>query len=1198
MALPPARPVVPVEERLRLIVDALPDLISYVGADGRYELVNRAYQAWFGRRPDEVVGRHMREVLGDGAWAALRPHVEAALAGRPARFETELPYKYGPTRWVRVTYAPHVAAGGAVLGFAVLVDDISAERRQQAALRESEERYRAFVANSTEGVYRVEFDPPVDTALPPDEQVAAVYRAGRFAECNDAFARMYGFARAAEVVGRGLDLMLPPDDPAVRAYLRAVMAAGYRAADVESAERDRFGNPVHFANSLSGVVEGGRLVRVWGTQRDVTGRVRAEAGLRASEERFRRAADAVDGIIYEYDARTGRVERSRGLFEVLGYRPEDVPPTADWWHDQVHPDDRRRLAALPPAAGGHQTAAYRVRHRDGRWLHVEDRAVLVRDAAGAVTRTVGCTQDVTERVRAEEQLRRNSETFSHLVENAPFGVYVVDADFRLAQVSAGARKAFRNVRPLLGRDFAEVMRVLWPDPFASEAIGRFRHTLATGEPYRAADTTERRADTPDTESYDWKIERVVLPDGRFGVVCYFYDLTERRQAELDARFLADLGEQVRTAADADRLLAGAAAAVGRHLRLDRCYLAEVDEARDRWWVRDDYRNGLPSVVGEYRLSDYPAGPVADLRAGRVLAVEDAGTDPRTAAHYAAGYQPLGVRGHVVVPLTRGGRWVATLVAATSAPRRWEEREVRLLETVAERTWNAVEKRRLDAGLREGERRLRLAQEAGRVGVFEWLIPENRIVWSAELEALYGLPEGGFEGTYADWEKRVVPEDARAVGQGVKGCLRDRATEYGYEFRAVRPDGSVRWLAGRAQFHYDAAGRPLRMIGVNVDVDDRKRAEEALRDADRRKNEFLAALAHELRNPLAPVRTGLEVMRANGDAPAAVRPVREMMERQVAQMARLIDDLMDVARITRGKITLRPEPTDLAAVVAAAVEASAPLVEAGGHRLTVALPPAPVRLTADPARLTQVLSNLLSNAAKYTDPGGRIWLSAGRVPGAADPALELRVRDNGVGIPAGMLARVFDPFTQVDGAADRSRDGLGIGLTLVRTLVELHGGTVEARSDGPGTGSEFVVRLPLGAGPEPAPPPPAPAPPPGPPRRVLVVDDNEDAADTLAALLSLTGHEARAAYDGPAALAAAGEFRPEVVLTDLGMPGMDGYELARRFRAEPAFRGVVLVAVTGWGQDEDRRRTAEAGFDHHLVKPVAPDAVRRLLAAPG
>ncbi|MBA4065218.1 MAG: hypothetical protein C0501_16195 [Isosphaera sp.] len=1058
---PPAAPAppAPTEERLRLIVDALPDLISYVGADGRYQLVNRSYQAWFGRTPEEVVGRHMREVLGEAAWEAIRPHVEAALSGRRVRFEAELPYRYGPTRWVRVTYAPHLAPGGAVLGFAVLVDDVSAERRQQEALR-------------------------------------------------------------------------------------------------------------------------------------------------ASEERFRRAADAVDGIIYEYDARTGRVERSRGLFEVLGYRPEDVPPTADWWLDQVHPDDRPRLAAAFAAAGGHLTTAYRVRHRDGRWLHVEDRSVVVRDAAGAVARTVGCTQDVTERVRAEEQLRRNSETFFNLVENAPFGVYVVDADFRLRQVSAGARKVFENVRPLLGRDFAEVLRVVWPEPFAAEAVGRFRHTLATGEPYRAADTTERRADTPDTESYDWKIERVALPDGRFGVVCYFYDLTERRKAELDARFLADLGEQVRAAADAGALLAAAAGLVGRHLRLDRCHVSEIDLAGDRWWVRDDYRaGGLPSVAGEYRVSDYPPEHVADLRAGRVVVSEDTRADPRTAARYATAYEPLHLRAVVAVPLTRGGRVVACLGAVAAAPRRWEGREVRLLETVAERVWNAVEKLRLDANLREGERRLRLAQQAGRVGVFEWLIPENRVVWSAELEALYGLPEGGFEGAYADWAKRVAPEDFRAVGAGIEACLRDRVVDHEYEFRAVLPDGSTRWLAGRAQFVYDPAGRPLRMIGVNVDVDDRKRAEEALREADRRKNEFLAALAHELRNPLAPVRAGLEVMRAAGDAPAAARPVREMMERQVAQMARLIDDLMDVARITRGKITLRPEPTDLAAVVGAAVEASAPLVEAGGHRLTVALPPAPVRLDADPARLTQVLSNLLNNAARYTDPGGRIELVAecgprGAGPEAGDgpPLLTLRVRDTGVGIPPGMLAHVFEPFTQVDETSDRSQGGLGIGLTLVRTLVELHGGTVEARSDGPGTGSEFVVRLPLPDAPAPvAPPPPAPARPAG--RRVLVVDDNEDAADALATLLSLTGYDARAAHGGPAGLAAADAFRPEVVLTDLGMPGLDGYELARRLRARPEFRDTVLVALTGWGQDDDRRRTAEAGFDHHLVKPVAPDALHRLLAAP-
>ena len=400
----------------------------------------------------------------------------------------------------------------------------------------------------------------------------------------------------------------------------------------------------------------------------------------------------------------------------------------------------------------------------------------------------------------------------------------------------------------------------------------------------------------------------------------------------------------------------------------------------------------------------------------------------------------------------------------------------------------------------------------------------------------------------------------------------------------------------------------------------ERAAEALREADRRKNEFLATLAHELRNPLAPVRNALHLLRMPDlPAPAAGRAV-EMMDRQVVHIVRLVDDLLEVSRVTRGKIDLRREPVTLAAVVAAAVETSRPVIDAAGHTLTVSLPPDPVTLDADPVRLAQVFSNLLNNAAKYTDRGGRIDLSAElgtrnpecrsdsafgsefRAPGSE--FVRVAVRDTGRGVPADMLPRVFDLFTQVDRTDERSQGGLGIGLTLVKSLVELHGGTVEAHSDGPGRGSEFVVRLPVIRNPEPGTRsedrngPPFRVPGSGfrAPKRVLVADDNRDAADSLGTLLGLLGAEVRVVYDGPEAVAAAAAYRPAVAFLDIGMPTLDGHEVARRVRRLPGGRDVTLIALTGWGQEDDRRRAAAAGFDHHLTKPADPAAVRALLAS--
>jgi signal transduction histidine kinase len=380
--------------------------------------------------------------------------------------------------------------------------------------------------------------------------------------------------------------------------------------------------------------------------------------------------------------------------------------------------------------------------------------------------------------------------------------------------------------------------------------------------------------------------------------------------------------------------------------------------------------------------------------------------------------------------------------------------------------------------------------------------------------------------------------------------------------------------------------------------DNARLYSAVQEADRHKDEFLAMLAHELRNPLAPIRNANQVLRLIGPPEPSLEKARGMIERQVQHLTRLVDDLLDVSRITRGKISLHREPLDLATVVARAAEESRPLLDARGHELTLTLPPEPVPVLGDATRLVQVLANLLTNAAKYTPNGGHVGVTVARKDGEA----AARVKDDGVGIAPELLPRVFDLFIQGDRSLARSEGGLGIGLTLVKRLVELHGGTVTVQSDGPGTGSEFTVRLPLlkeeAAGKKDEKggdssfvlrPSSLRS------RRVLVVDDNLDAAESLAMLLKVEGHEVRTASDGPAALDVAATFRPEVVFLDLGLPRMDGYEVARRLRAQPNAAGVLLVALTGYGQEEDRRRSEEAGFDAHLIKPADPEAVQQLLA---
>jgi signal transduction histidine kinase len=409
------------------------------------------------------------------------------------------------------------------------------------------------------------------------------------------------------------------------------------------------------------------------------------------------------------------------------------------------------------------------------------------------------------------------------------------------------------------------------------------------------------------------------------------------------------------------------------------------------------------------------------------------------------------------------------------------------------------------------------------------------------------------------------------------------TSVSNEIEMVRADGAVIYVQNDVEPLYDAHGNIYGCVSVLVDLTDRKRAETALRDADRRKDEFFATLSHELRNPLAPIRTAIELMRIAQDDPVVVEKARATTERQLVQLVRITDDLLDVARITQDKIELRPERIDLRTVLHGAIEATRPMIDAQQQVLAVDLPPHPLWADADPTRLGQAFSNLLNNAAKYTDRGGRIHVSA-QVRGLE---AAIAVADSGIGIPPDMLPRIFDMFAQLRDHRERTQGGLGIGLTVARRLVELHGGSIEASSAGPGLGSRFLVKLHL-AGVQTGPTVQRP-------ReevtaalaRVLIAEDNADAAEMLRLMLTFKGHDVKVALDGVQAVEIAQAFVPHVAFLDIGMPRMDGHDAARRIR-EMLGRHVTLVALTGWGQDDDKRRSLEAGFDHHLTKPVDPD----------
>jgi PAS domain S-box-containing protein len=479
-------------------------------------------------------------------------------------------------------------------------------------------------------------------------------------------------------------------------------------------------------------------------------------------------------------------------------------------------------------------------------------------------------------------------------------------------------------------------------------------------------------------------------------------------------------------------------------------------------------------------------------------------------------------------------------------------------------------------------------------------PDLAYVWNREHRFIYAN-EGLLRMWGRTWDEAIGKNCLELGYEPWHAALHDREIEQIIATKLpVRGEVPFNGAFGRRYYDYllvpviDAAGEVEAVAGTTRDVTERKQLEGSLIEADRRKDEFLATLAHELRNPLAPIRNAVQLLKMGSPSEDTLRMAREIIDRQINHMVRLVDDLMDVSRITVGQVNLRNERVSLRRVLDDALEAAASAIEAGNHRLQVDIPGAALQLEGDPTRLSQIFQNLLDNAAKYTPPGGTITLRAAQV----GDQIQVSVRDTGIGIASEMHPRLFELFTRVHPSDRIKTSGLGIGLSLAKTLIELHLGKIEVHSDGPGTGSEFIVTLPALAA--------APAPVPAVSdvsgsrsklekmHRVLVVDDNRDAAESLGMLLEMENCEVSVAFDGLRALEVLDSFKPDIALLDIGMPGMDGYELARRIRATQWGRSLVLVALTGWGQADDKKRATEAGFDEHLTKPVDPDLLSRVL----
>lgn len=872
---------------------------------------------------------------------------------------------------------------------------------------------------------------------------------------------------------------------------------------------------------------------------------------------------------------------------------------------------------------------------------------------------------------------------------------MVDSQFCLCQASGPSRKAFENIDPLIGRDFAEIMQTLWPESFSAEAVSRFRHTLETGEPFMAPSLTEQRRNLDRIESYDWSIERITLPDGQYGVVCYFQDVSERvlaqkllRDGERRYRNLFNSMDQgyciIEMIFDAEKnpidfcflevnptfaRQTGVQDATGKCMRQISPEMEEywfeiygrvalsgeptrfINQAKaldGRWFDVYAYRIGgnesrqvamlftditkrkmaetaLRESEERYRnlfnaldegfciievLFDehqkpfdfrfIEVNPAFEKQSGMHDVVSKRMRDliPDYEESTYAVYGKVALTGEQI-RFTKEAKtlnsWYDIYAARIGRP---EDRRVAVVFN------NITARTRLHESLRLSEERFRdlfdwgplarytvdaagIVKEFNQSAVDMWGRlprqdnPEDRFCGPSSMF----LPDGTF-----------LPHDQSPVAKVLNGEI---AFAHDVELIIEKPNGLKMTAVTNVMPLKNADGKITGAISCLYDMTERTALERktreqaaALTDLDRRKDEFLAMLSHELRSPLAPISNAVQLLRMQKNEDPVQQQARNVIERQVGQLKHLVDDLLEVSRITSGRVQLRLERVDIGGIMRRAVETTRPLIAQRQHHLAVTLPPEPVWLHADAGRLEQVVVNLLTNSAKYTDEGGQIWLSAGRDGDVA----QLKVRDTGLGIAPELLPHVFDLFTQAERSLDRSQGGLGIGLSLVQRLVGLHGGTVDVTSV-LGQGSEFTVRLPIAHSAAQQPGKQELATPPQTDHhcRVLVVDDNVDAAQSMAELLKVSGHDVSLAYDGPSALEAATTLRPDVVLLDIGLPGLTGFEVARRIRLQPALAGMVLVALTGYGQEADRQRALESGFNHHVTKPANFDLFDEILA---
>uniref|UniRef100_B8HWK7 Circadian input-output histidine kinase CikA n=1 Tax=Cyanothece sp. (strain PCC 7425 / ATCC 29141) TaxID=395961 RepID=B8HWK7_CYAP4 len=1170
------------EARLQAVTNLVPDLLWDSEPDGSTNWYNQRWMEYTGQTFEQAIGWGWIDAIHpDDREGSARRYREAVEQGVPLQQEHRIRRHDGAYRWFGVKASPLKDGSGKVVKMYGAATDIHEQWVALEALRESEEKFRTL-ANTAPALIWYN-----------DAQ-------GKNCFINQYFLDFTGKS-AEQIRGEGWHDLVHPDD--AEHYIVDYLVAVHEQRSWHNRNRirrhdgvwrwhDNYAQPLF---STNGIYLGHVGVTI-----DNTEAIEAGIALQESEQRYRHLVELTPHLVWNADEQGHNTYVSPQMSAYLGLPPEQLLNLD--WETVIHPEDVDRVHRTWMKAvqtGTPYEVEYRLRRVDGEYRWHLVRAVF--EGNEQDRKWFGVSTDIHDRKRAEIALRESEAKYRSLFDSIDEGFCLLEmiydeadkaVDFRLLEVNQVFERqtGLQNTAGKLGSEVVPNTESHW--------LRGYSNVAQTGEPLRVENYHEYTGRW--YSAYGSRVGGV----GSRRVAIVFDDITERKRAEEALReskeqqaFLLKFSDALRAEPDADAVANRAIRMLSEQLRLDRCYIGVYRLADDRADFTHQVGNDrVPPLPDGVRLSDFPEA----LRVAfdRTLVIDDVAETEGLTDTDRRNLGALGLRALVAATLRKGENnplWA--MVAVSACPRRWTRSEVALAEDVTERTWAAMERARAEEALRASESRYRYLVEA--VPHLVWTTDaKGRVTFVSQRLCDYiGLQASQLMNL--EWRMVIYPEDVERVYQCWMHSVHT-GLPFEAEYRIHRADGTYRWQLSRAMPFRNEQGEVVQWFGLTLDIHDKQElerqrdqvlqqaqvAQEEAERANRIKDEFLSILSHELRSPLNPILGWAQLLQIKTLDQTTTKQALATIEHNAKLQTQLVDDLLDVARILRGKLSLQEAPVNLVSVIAAALE----VVKTAADVKSVTLQPELTdigQVRGDEARLQQIVWNLLSNAIKFTPTGGRVTIRLEQVEDQA----QITVTDTGIGIQPQFLPHIFESFRQQDTSISRQYGGLGLGLSIVKYLVEAHGGTITAESPGENQGATFTVQLPLlkAASPSPA----------GEPRlpgdidlaglKVLSVDDREDARELFATVLSLYGAEARVAASGMEALDLLTTFKPDVLICDIGMPGMDGYTLLQRIRALPIEQGgtVPAIAVTAHAREEDQQRALESGFQGHIAKPIEP-----------